>query len=72
VCAVPNASTRAQPDAITAHIRASLFPCVLSDMNYYFHNFHTIYEVDILFRGNMRSLADFDMNSTSKKHKNNK
>jgi len=36
-------------------------------MNHYFHNFHTIYEVDVLFRSSMGSLADFDMNSTSKK-----
>jgi len=35
-------------------------------MNHY--NFHTIYEVDILFRSSMGSLEDFDMNSTSKKH----
>jgi len=41
----------------------------LNDMNHYFHNFHTIYEVYILVRSNMRSLPDFDMNSTSKKHK---
>jgi len=43
----------------------------LSDLNHYLHNFHTICEVDILFRSNMRRLADFDMNLTSNKHKNN-
>jgi len=64
--AVPNASTRAQPDSITAHIRAPPFPCVFWVISY-FHSFHTIYEVDILFRNSMGSLADFDMNSTSKK-----
>jgi len=67
--AVPNASTRAKPDSITAQFKsASISICVLSDMNHYFHNFHTIYEVNILFRSSMGSLADFDMNSTSEKH----
>jgi len=46
----------------------SPFPCVLSDLKNYFHNFYTIYEVNILFIGSMGSLADFDMNSTSNKH----
>jgi len=66
--AIPNASSRAQPDSITAHKGASISICVLSDMNNYFLNFHTIYEVDILFRCNMGSLVDFDRNLTSKKH----
>jgi len=37
-------------------------------MNHYFHNFHTIYKAEILFRSSMESLADFVMKSTSKKH----
>ena len=54
---------------ITAHIRAPPFPYMFWVIwTIYFHNFHTIYEVDILFRSSMGSLADFDMNSTSKKH----
>jgi len=64
---VPNFFSRWQPDSITAHLRAPPFPCVLSDLNHYFKNVHTIYE-DILFRSSMGSLVDFDMNSTSKKH----
>jgi len=37
-------------------------------MNPYFHKFNTIKEVEILFISSMESLADFDMNLTSKKH----
>ncbi len=67
---VPSFSTRWPSNPISDHIRAAPFPYMVWVIwNMFFHTFLNIYDVDITFRSIKGSMAVFDFNSTSKKHK---
>ncbi len=67
---VPSFSTRWPSNPISNQIRVAPFPyMVWVTWNMFFLTFLNIYDVDITFRSIKDSMAVFDFNSTSKKHK---